>query len=202
MHIKICGITCYNDARAAVEYGADMLGFVLYPQSKRAISMDDAARIAQQLPAHVRKVAVLVNEPLTVVQQLIERHVFDVVQLHGDETPSYCNKISGIKIFKAFRISNEKDLDVLKKYRVDGYLLDAYQPDMFGGTGSTFDWELARTATQLVSPIILSGGLSPDNVAYAIACVHPWAVDVSSGVEKEPGKKDHAKVRQFILNAR
>ncbi len=198
--VKICGITNLDDALQAVDAGADALGFVFYDLSPRCISFESAERIIRKLPPYVVTSGVFVNNPPSFIDTAVERCGINVVQLHGDETPAFCKGIRHT-IVKAFRIRNIASIETLKKYSVAGYLLDAYVPGTYGGTGLTFNWETARIAKQF-GPIILAGGLKPENVRKAVETVEPYAVDVSSGVEAAPGKKDHAKVSELIRLAK
>ena len=198
--VKICGITNLDDARRSAECGADALGFVFYPKSPRSVDPKTAARIIKGLPPFITAVGVFVNETLDVVNKLINECGLDGVQLHGTEGPGYCEKIINAKVIKAFRIAQEADIGALKDYPVSACLLDAFQEGLQGGTGKTFDWAIAAAAKQFGN-IILSGGLTPENVQDAIMRARPYAVDVSSGVESRPGKKDPEKVRRFIEKA-
>jgi phosphoribosylanthranilate isomerase len=200
VRVKICGITSPDDARVAVEAGADALGFVFYDKSPRNINPLLAAKIIAGLPPFVQTVGLFVNEETEKIAWTADFCGLDLVQLHGDEEPEECAELSR-RVIKAFRIQNIQSIEPMQKYQVAGYLLDAWCPDCYGGTGKTFNWEMAAAAKQY-GPIILAGGLTPDNVAEAIAQVHPYAVDVSSGVESAPGKKDADKVREFIRRAK
>ena len=198
IRIKICGITNVNDARLAVDLGADALGFIFYRQSKRCISPALAAEICAALPPFVSKVGVFVNESAAVIQQVLTDCRLDAVQLHGEELPEFCRRLP-VKVIKAIRVLDAGSLRAAAEYDVDALLLDTYTAEQRGGTGQTFDWTLARQAkTVLRPPIILSGGLTPENVADAIRQVEPFAVDVASGVESEPGRKDPVKLRRFF----
>jgi len=199
--IKICGITSPEDALTAVEAGADALGFVFYKESPRHIFPEEAARIINLLPPFVQAVGLFVNEAPEIVNQISRNCGLGLVQLHGDETPDYCKMIEQ-RVMKAFRIRSLTCLDPIADYRLSGCLLDAYSPAAFGGTGKRFNWEIACEAMIRGHRIVLAGGLTPDNVAEAIRQVKPYAVDVSSGVEVAPGKKDVDKVREFIRNAK
>lgn len=196
IRIKICGITNIEDALAAVKAGADALGFVFYKQSPRNISPEQASAIIRCLPPFVQIVGLFVNEQLTVVNSIADRCGLDVVQLHGDETPEFC---AGVKrrTIKAFRVRDQSSLDQIGEYDVAACLLDAWSPAARGGTGETFNWEIAAAAAT-ERCIILAGGLTPDNVAEAVKAVRPYAVDVSSGVESAPGRKNSYKVLRFI----
>lgn len=201
MKVKICGITNLEDALAACEAGADALGFVFAPEAKarnRFIELENAVAILEQLPPFVATVAVCVNEPLERIVRYLA--YFDCVQLHGEEPPGSI-PMPHLAI-KAFRAGPGFSVDAMLAYETRGYLLDAYVPDQRGGTGKTCDWDLARQAVSTGKPIILSGGLTPDNVSEAIQIVRPYAVDVSGGVENTPGKKDHERIRRFIHNAK
>jgi phosphoribosylanthranilate isomerase len=199
--VKICGITNPQDALTAVEAGADALGFVFYKESPRHIFPEEAARIINLLPPFVQAVGLFVNEVPEVVNQISRNCRLGLVQLHGDETPDYCRKIEQ-RFMKAFRIRTLTCLDPIADYRMSGCLLDAYSPSFYGGTGKSFNWEIAREAMIRGYRIVLAGGLTPDNVAEAIRQVRPYAVDVSSGVESAPGRKDTDKVLEFIRNAK
>lgn len=199
--IKICGITSLEDALTAVEAGADALGFVFYAASPRHIFPEQATRIISQLPPFVQTVGLFVNEEATTVNEVADLCRLDLVQLHGDESADYCQQISR-RVLKAFRVRSLTCLDPIKDYRVAGYLLDTFSPSFYGGTGTSFNWEIATEAVKRHQRIILAGGLTPDNVAEAIRQVRPYGVDVSSGVEAGPGKKDREKVREFIGNAK
>lgn len=199
--VKICGITNLPDALAAVENGADALGFVFHGPSPRAVSQPAAAAIIRQLPPAVVKVGVFVNASKDFVLRAVTECGLNLLQFHGDEPPEYCLQF-GIMSMKAFRIRNAESLRPLPAYRTDAWLLDACAPGKPGGTGETFNWDLAVEAGKLGRPIFLAGGLTPENVAAAIIQVRPYAVDVSSGVESAPGKKDHAKLKAFIHAAK
>ena len=199
--VKICGITNLPDGMAAAEAGADLLGFVFYDQSPRHISMAAAAALIPKLPPLVLKVGVFVNAPEDVVVQTIRECGLSLLQFHGDEPPDYCAQF-GLMSMKAFRVRDAASLSALREYPTDAWLLDAYSPGKPGGTGETFNWNLALEARAWGCPIFLAGGLTPDNVAEAVRRAQPYGVDVSSGVEAAPGRKDHAKVRAFIQAAK
>ena len=201
--VKICGITSYEDARVAVEAGADALGFVFYDKSPRYINPVRAAEIISRLPPFIQTVGLFVNEDTAQVNWTADYCGIDVIQFHGDETPEDCLEVKR-RVIKAFRVQKIISIDPLEKYQdyqVSGYLLDAWSPDAYGGTGRTFNWELAQAAKQY-GPVILAGGLTPENIAEAIRVVNPYGVDVSSGVESALGKKDLEKVREFIKLAK
>ncbi len=199
--VKICGITNSDDARVAADAGADALGFIFYEKSPRFIPVPAAAAIISALPTHVVKVGVFVNAPEETVFEAITRCGFNLLQFHGNESPAYCLQF-GLMSMKAFQIRDPASLAALSDYNTDAWLLDAHSPDQLGGTGQTFNWDLAVQAQKFGKPIFLAGGLTPGNVDQAVVRVRPYAVDVSSGVEKTPGKKDHAKVRDFIRAAK
>jgi phosphoribosylanthranilate isomerase len=198
--IKICGITTLDDARCAVAAGADALGFVFYTKSPRYITAEAASEIIAALPPFVTTVGLFVNMAGRDIEKTMETARLNVVQLHGDELPKDCI-IPGYPVVKAVRIKSADSLKGVDRYPVSALLLDAWNDDYYGGTGEQFDWQLAKTFTA-DCPVILAGGLNPDNVAAAITTVHPYAVDVSSGVEVAPGQKDHDKIYQFIQQVR
>jgi phosphoribosylanthranilate isomerase len=203
MRVKICGITVLDDALCAVQAGADALGFVFWPPSPRCVEPDAVRLLGEMLPPFVLKVGVFVDESVDAVKQIVDAAHLDAAQLHGDESVKVCAAVRGrCRVFKAFRMKDESVVSRMKDYDVDGLLLDAFVSDKPGGTGTTFNWELALRAKELGKPVLLSGGLNPENVAAAIHKVQPYAVDVSSGVESSPGKKDHDKVRAFLRAAK
>jgi len=199
--VKICGITNEADGMAAAEAGADVLGFVFYEPSSRYVSVAAAARIIRALPPLTIKAGVFVNAPEELVQRAIAECGLNLLQFHGEESPEACLEF-GLMSIKALRIQDRTSLEALALYPTDAWLLDAYSPNQVGGTGEKFNWELAVEARGLGRPIFLAGGLTPENVADAVRLVRPYAVDVSTGVEKAPGRKDHAKVRAFIQAAK
>jgi phosphoribosylanthranilate isomerase len=198
--VKICGITTREDAITALEAGVDALGFVFFQGSPRAVSPDHAAAIIAGLPPFVQTVGLFVNEAPDIINTIADQCGLDIVQLHGDETPEICTRIRR-RVIKAFRVKDETSIAELERFPVAGYLLDAWTPAAHGGTGQTFNWEIAASAATS-HRIILAGGLTPDNVAEAVRQVQPYAVDVSSGVESAPGKKDAGTVREFIRIAK
>lgn len=200
--IKICGITNEEDALLAAQLGADMLGFVFYPKSKRFIAPEKASDIAKKLPPYVAKVGVFVDEKRDGVLKAAGPAMIDMLQFHGDETPEYCDGFKGdFKVIKAFRLKGKEDLDRINDYNVDFYLLDTYMPDTVGGTGKAFDRDIISDF-KFSKPVILSGGLTPDNVEDAIRKIAPYGVDVSSGLEISPGKKDAGIMKRFMENVR
>ncbi len=199
--IKVCGITNLEDARAAADLGADALGFIFVPNTPRYIEPEAAKRIISDLPPFITTVGVFADVPPEMILQTVRTCGLSAVQLHGSETPEYCSKIKGPKLIKAFRVKDENTLSTLPDYKVSAYLLDTYIKGKKGGTGETFNWDLAVEAKKY-GRIIIAGGLTPGNVAQAIRHVRPYAVDVGSGVEAEPGKKDRSKVKAFIGNVK
>ena len=196
VRVKICGNVTLKDTMAAVEAGADAVGFVFYARSPRVVSPKAVAAIVSHLPPFVTPVGLFVNEKPEVVRQIASDCGIRLVQLHGEESPQYCAELK-LPVLKGIRVRTREDVANLSAYRVDAILLDAYVEGMAGGTGTTFDWSLAVEA-KTWGPIILAGGLTPDNVGEAISRVRPYGVDVSSGVESSPGAKDHAKVKAFV----
>jgi phosphoribosylanthranilate isomerase len=199
VRVKVCGITSLEDALVAVEAGAHALGFVFAP-SLRQIDPETASRIISRLPPFVTRVGVFVDGPLARVKEVMAGCSLDLAQLHGEESPEYCQELFP-RAVKAFRVRDDGVLSQLPLYRLAAYLLDSYVPGVAGGSGRTFDWEIALQARKF-GPIILSGGLNPENVRQAIEKVQPYGVDVSTGVEKSPGKKDPAKLRAFFKAVR
>jgi phosphoribosylanthranilate isomerase len=201
--VKICGITRHEDAELAVSLGAWAIGFILWPQSKRAADPAVAAGIARAMRRQVELVGVFVNPTLDEVVQASEAIGFTYVQLHGDEGPAFCTAVAertGARVIKALRIGSGADIRSAQRYHTDLHLLDTAAGDAYGGTGRTWDWRLLAHRHSTV-PVLLSGGLEPGNVAEAIASAQPWGVDVASGVESAPGIKDPAKVEAFIAAA-
>lgn len=200
MKIKICGITNLEDALTSIEYGADALGFVFYPKSPRYVIPEEAAKITAQLPPFITTVGVFVNEDPAKIKEIMASARLQVLQLHGDETPQACSTWE--PVVKAFRVKDFVDLKPLELYKnVAAYLIDSYAPSSYGGTGQIFNWDIAVEAKKFGN-IILSGGLTPENIEKAVRWVKPYAVDVSSGVEAEKGKKDLTRVRNFIERAK
>lgn len=201
--IKVCGITSVEDATAAINGGADALGFIFAEKSPRYVSPNDAREIVSELPPFIHFVGVFVDKDPIEVQEIIEYCGLTHVQLHGKENPEYCenlaNSASPCKLIKAFRVGSATMAADFTPYEksVIGFLLDTYVEGIEGGTGKTFDWQLIETL-KLQRPVILAGGLSPENVAEAVTKVAPFAIDVNSGVEIEPGKKDHAKLAELM----
>ncbi len=198
--VKICGITSTDDALASVEAGADALGFVFVPGTPRLVQPEAAERIVAQLPPFVTAVGVFVDQPLDEVLCIAARCNLQAVQLHGHEPEAFSRRIP-LKVIKALRVRDADSLRILPTYPAHAFLLDAFVEGQLGGTGTAISWELAAQAKGR-APIILSGGLRPDSVGPAVRRVRPYGVDVSSGVETCPGRKDHQKVREFIAAVR
>ena len=198
--MKICGITNLEDARHAAACGADALGFVFYPGSPRFVAPDQARRIVAELPPIVTTVGLFVNEPPARIREMVEFCGLNTVQLHGEEEPDQCI-YPPCRVIKAFRLKQGMDDSVFSAYQVSALLLDAYVPDKLGGTGQRCDWDRAAEVASR-HRVILAGGLNPENVAEAVRQVHPYGVDVSSGVESKPGQKNPEKVAMFIRMAR
>ena len=202
LKVKICGITDCEDALRAVKLGADALGFIFAP-SPRQIPMGKARCIIQAIPPFVKTVGVFVNEDAATIREHINYCGLDLVQLHGDESPEFCRELMPYSV-KAFRIKDGSSLQMCAGYQVNvrALLLDTYAADKAGGTGKTFDWQLAVNIRETGIPVILSGGLGPSNIEEAIRLVRPYAVDVNSGVEKRPGKKSYVLMKELIEKVR
>ena len=200
IRVKICGITRQEDALHAVRCGADALGFVFYSQSPRCLDPQRAKSIIAALPPFITTVGLFVNEAPARIREIASLCGLDVIQLHGDETPQQC-QVDGYRVVKALRVRDEESLAAADEYPVAALLLDAWVPDQYGGTGRTFNWQLASRLARRRA-VILAGGLNPENVAAAVDEVRPYGVDVSSGVESSPGCKDPGKLAAFIANAK
>lgn len=206
VRVKICGVTNIADARAAIDLGADALGFNLFPGSKRHIELDREAPWIRALPPLVTLVAVLVNVPLAEAQRVAEHPAIDLVQFHGDEDENYCAQFArlGQPFIKALRVRDASSLDQAGQFSTAHVLLDAHADQAYGGTGTALDPTLAAGAIRRFPElhVILAGGLRPDNVADAVRIARPYAVDVASGVESAPGRKDRARMAAFIAALR
>lgn len=196
--VKICGISDVENALMAAEAGADAIGLVFAP-SRRRVTVEQAREIVDALPPFVTKVGLFVDEDPARIEEVADACRLDVVQLHGSESPGFCAAL-GRTVIKAIRVKDAASLAVMDGYRVAGFLLDSYHPEVAGGTGRTFDWDLAEQVSGRYR-VILSGGLTPANVTEAIEKVRPHGVDVSSGVETD-GRKDPAKIREFVMRVR
>jgi len=201
IRVKICGITRIEDAFEAVRAGADALGFVFYKKSPRYISPSKARRIVDALPPFISITGVFVDERQGAISDIAGFCGLDTVQLHGDEDQHECNRLKrlGLKIIKGFRVGENFNFEAVHAYDVDAHLFDAFDKDNYGGSGKVFRWELLKGRKSRI-PLILSGGLTPDNVREAVQVVNPYAVDVSSGVEKAPGIKSPELIQRFIAN--
>jgi phosphoribosylanthranilate isomerase len=199
--VKICGITNLEDALLSVRFGADALGFNFYRKSPRFITPEAAAQIITKLPCEIMKIGVFVNTAIGDIVKTAETAGLDAIQLHGEETPQFLREVkerTGLEVIKAFRVSPDfKPEDVLK-YDADAILLDAFNPKEHGGTGETFDWEIARKVQALFPKMYLAGGLGPDNISEAGKKIAPFAVDACSRLEREKGKKDKEKLFRFF----
>jgi phosphoribosylanthranilate isomerase len=195
MKVKICGITNLDDALICEKEGADAIGFIFYKRSKRYILPKDAAEIAEKLSPFTAKVGVFVNEDVSAIAEIAEKTNINMVQLHGDENENYCMQIK-LPVIKSFRIKEGFDYDRISKYNNVNYLLDSFVENNYGGTGSSFNWELIPM--NLRDKIILSGGISEKNIEYIFKNIFPSAVDLSSSLESKPGKKDEWKVKSFF----
>ncbi len=196
--VKICGITNYEDAMFAAEAGADALGFI-FAKSPRQIPPENAMNIIRRLPPFIKKVGVFVDEAPENIKELVSFCGVDLIQLHGKETPEFCEQFMP-KVIRAIGVKDDSILRDIPAYtgKVSGLLLDTYSENLAGGTGRTFNWDLAIKAMELGIPVILAGGLGPSNIVEAVARVNPYAVDVNSGVEERPGKKSHALIRELF----
>ncbi len=194
--IKICGITNKEDALGAVELRVDALGFI-FAESPRRVGPEIVYEIAKLLPPFISTVGVFVDEDREKVKEIADLCSLSTLQFHGEESPVYCQGFRQ-KIIKSFRVKDESVLKKAVSYKVDAYLLDTYLSGRSGGTGKTFNWEIAAKVKRLGVPLILSGGLNPDNIARALREVRPYAVDISSGVESKEGKKDYGKLERLV----
>jgi phosphoribosylanthranilate isomerase len=197
VRVKICGVRTLDEAQAALECGADALGFNFWPKSARFINPDQAREIIQRLPLFITCVGVFVNQDAQRINEIVEQTRIQIVQLHGDEEAQFCRQILAANVIKAFRVGDDFDLSLLQSYPAKAFLLDAKVKGEYGGTGVRFDWQIAVEAKK-IAPIILAGGINIDNLADAITFVRPFAIDVCSGVEAEPGRKDLRKLREFM----
>lgn len=197
IRIKICGITRFEDAKVAASLGVDALGFIFCRKSPRYIKPEEAAGIISQLPPFISRVGVFVDEELEKVAAVTQITGIDTIQLHGTESPRYCRKLA-LPIIKAFSIEPTSNLSLLDQYQVTGFLLDTWASGRHGGTGRTFDWSIAADACMKYDYVILAGGLNPSNLEDALATVHPYGVDLNSGVEIKPGIKNPHKMRDAV----
>ena len=198
--VKVCGITNTDDAQRAADLGAWAIGLIFHEPSPRACALPDAEEIGRRFKRSAPEVTgVFVNRPLDEVAAIADACSLSMLQLHGDEGPAYCDEAArrtGCRVMKAVQVRDQSSLTALRTFHVDYHLLDAHHPDLRGGTGDTFDWELISKRRGV--PVVLSGGLTPDNVGDGIAATRPFAVDTASGTEAEPGRKDAAKLEAFF----
>ncbi len=202
MKVKICGITSLDDALYSIAAGCDALGFVFYKKSPRYIAPEKARKIIRRLPKSTLKIGVFANSREKRIKEIARFCNLDILQFHGNESAQFCRKFKNYKIIKAFRIKDRIDLEDMLEYKPFAYLFDTFVESKTGGSGKTFDWKLLRHISGIKEPIFLSGGLNEKNVNQAIRSGHPDWVDVSSGVESSPAKKDYPKVKKFIRAAK
>ena len=195
--VKICGITNIRDAKYAVESGADALGFVFYTNSRRAIMPERAKEIIQKIPGSISRVGVFVNEEIGTVKEIVSFCGLHLIQLHGDESPQYCGEFPMSSLIKTVSHWADEEIKKLEDYCVKAILVDAHDPGHYGGTGKNSDWALALKVKK-IHPLILAGGLNRENIKKAIETVGPHGVDINSGVEASPGKKDPYKIREIV----
>jgi phosphoribosylanthranilate isomerase len=198
--VKICGLTNYEDASAAIDMGADMLGFNFYPDSPRYVQPEKALEIINRLPAFMDIAGVFVNSRAEQINEVISKCQLDWVQLHGDESPEFCRSFLSlnVKTMKALRVKDKSDIEKAESYFTDAILLDAFSPEKYGGTGMSFDWNILG---HIDKRVFLAGGINPDNAAEAVE-LGVYGIDVCSGIEAEPGRKDHNKMKKLFDNIR
>ncbi len=198
--VKICGITNYDDAVAAMDMGADLLGFNFFRNSPRYTRPEQVAEIVDKLPGFIDIVGVFVNSPIEEIHEITQMCSLEWVQLHGDEDPKFCSSLNShdVKTMKAIRVKSQSDIESTKDFFTDAILLDAFDPDKYGGTGVTFDWNIIG---HIDKRIFLAGGINPDNAEAAVK-LGVYGIDVCSGIESSPGKKDHKKMKQLFDNIR
>ena len=198
--VKVCGMTNLKDALVAVEEGADAVGFIFYKKSPRSVTMKLVREIVLELPPFIDTVGVFVDETAEQINKIADYCNLDMVQLHGDESPTFCKRMRR-RVIKAFRVKDMQSVKKLSNFQVSGFILDTFSESLHGGTGKVFDWNLALPAKKF-GPVIMAGGLTPNNVRQVIQRVRPYGVDVCSGVESQPGIKDHKQIRDFLKNAK
>jgi phosphoribosylanthranilate isomerase len=196
--VKICGVTNYQDASAAVDMGADLLGFNFYPESPRFVSPEKATKIINRLPGFIDIAGVFVNASFEQIQKTINQCQLNWVQLHGDESPQFCQSFLSLNVrtMKALRVKDQTDIERADDFFTDAILLDAFNPEKYGGTGIAFDWNIIG---HIGKRVFLAGGINPDNAADAVE-LGVYGIDVCSGIEAEPGKKDHKKMKELFEN--
>ncbi|MFH0790921.1 MAG: phosphoribosylanthranilate isomerase [Candidatus Omnitrophota bacterium] len=202
LKVKICGITNLDDAQAAVHAGCDAIGFLFYKKSPRYISPEQAKDIIDKLPKNVIKIGVFVNAKEEIIKRIARICKFRMLQFHGSESPEFCARFKGYRIIKTFRVKGKLDVKDMARYHPFAFLFDTYIANKSGGTGKKFNWKLIRHIDGLKRPVFLAGGLTEKNVRTAVKITEPAWVDVCSGVEEKPGKKDHKKVKEFIKAAK
>ncbi|HUL30845.1 MAG TPA: phosphoribosylanthranilate isomerase [Thermodesulfobacteriota bacterium] len=195
--VKICGITNIRDAKYAVESGADALGFIFYPKSRRSVTPEKAKEIIQKIPGCIARIGVFVNEEIGTVKEIVSFCGLHLIQLHGDESPQYCGEFPMSSLIKTVSHWADEEIKKLEDYCVKAILVDAHDPGHYGGTGRNSDWALALKVKK-IHPLILAGGLNRENIKKAIETVGPHGVDINSGVEASPGKKDPYKIREIV----
>ena len=198
--VKICGLTNYDDAAAAMDMGADLLGFNFYPKSPRFLTPEKAGDIVNKLPAFIDTAGIFVNASIDQIRETMDLCPLDWVQLHGDEAPEFCRSLTShnVKTIKAIRVRDQADVERVSTFFTDAVLLDAFDPDKYGGTGANFDWNIIGHTGKR---IFLAGGINPDKAAAAVE-LGVYGIDVCSGIEAEPGKKDHKKMKKLFDNIR
>lgn len=207
VRVKFCGITSIEDATKAASTGCDALGFVFFKESPRYVTIENVECIVKKMPPFISKVGIFVNEDIRFIEECVDRCGLDVVQLHGDENIKYCVdfenlKFRGVKLIKAIRVKDKDSLNSIENCHADAILLDAYRSNVYGGTGKGFDRSLALIAKEYGRRLIVAGGLNPDNVYDIIKEIKPYGVDVSSGIESSPGKKNLELMEEFIGEVR
>lgn len=198
--VKICGITNYDDAAAAMDMGADLLGFNFFPKSPRFVTPEKAGDIVNKLPAFINTAGIFVNASIDQIRETRDHCSLDWIQLHGDESPEFCRSLlsHNVKTIKAIRVKDQADVEKADTFFTDAVLFDAFHPDKYGGTGDTFDWSVVGHS---IRRVFLAGGINPDNAAAAVE-LGVYGIDVCSGIEAEPGKKDHKKMKKLFDNIR
>lgn len=198
--VKICGLTNYEDASAAIDMGADMLGFNFYPKSPRFLELEKAVEVINRLPAFIDIAGIFVNSRVEQIEEVIGDCQLDWIQLHGDESPEFCQSFLSInvKTMKAIRVKDKSDIERAEEYFTDAILFDAFNPEKYGGTGMSFDWNIMG---HIDKRVFLAGGINPANAAQAVQ-LGVYGIDVCSGIESEPGKKDHKKMKELFENIR
>ena len=199
IRVKICGITSVEDALCAIKEGVSALGFNFYPSSPRYIDPSYASRIIKKLPPFVSIVGLFVNQDREIIRKIADMCGLDTIQFHGDEPPDFCHEFKKWRVIKAFRIKDKNDLEQINNYDVNGYLLDSFHPNRYGGTGLSFQWDILDSLRQDNNALIIAGGINITNVEDLLTGVIPYGIDVCSGVEKEPGIKEHHLIKQLMI---